>query len=221
MYHYIRSLPVNTPDKLGYGLSVAPRLFDEQLSYLNRARFTSVSLDQVVAHMVHGAPLPPRPVVLSFDDGYEDFYTTAFPLLRKHHLTATTYLVVNFLGKPRYMTWRQAREIQDAGMEIGAHTMDHLDLTIQPLAQARHQILDSAVLLRRRLAAPVRTFAYPSGRYNATVLRLVAEAGFTSAVTTQYGDRQTVSRLLTMPRLRVPGGISMAGYIASLGHPQT
>ena len=100
MYHYIRELPVNTPDQLGYGLSVSPKLFEDELGYLAGAGYQSVSMADVTSHVTRGTPLPPKPIVLTFDDGYADFYTAALPLLDRYHFTATTYLVVNFLGKP-------------------------------------------------------------------------------------------------------------------------
>ncbi|HEX6512089.1 MAG TPA: polysaccharide deacetylase family protein [Chloroflexota bacterium] len=216
MYHYIRELPPNTPDQLGYGLSIAPHLFEAQLAYLAGAGYESVSMDDLTSHISKGTPLPAKPIVLSFDDGYADFYSAAWPLLKKYRLTATAYLVVDFLGKPGYMSWQQSQELRDAGIEIGAHTMDHVDLAIQPLAQARHQIGDSRSILQQRLNVPVDSFAYPSGRYNATAVKLVADAGFSSAVTTNFGSRHTAANLLTLARVRVPGGISMANFAKNL-----
>jgi peptidoglycan/xylan/chitin deacetylase (PgdA/CDA1 family) len=216
MYHYIRELPPNTTDQLGYGLSIAPKLFDQELTYLANSGYDSVTMDDVTSHITRGTPLPGKPIVLTFDDGYADFYTAAWPLLKKHHLNATVYLVVDFLGKPGYMSWQQAQELRDAGVEIGAHTLDHVDLAIQPLAQARRQIDDSRHILQQRLNVPVDTFAYPSGRYTQATVKLVNDAGFTSAVTTNFGARHTAANLLTLARVRVSGGISMPNYIKNL-----
>lgn len=216
MYHYIRELPPNTPDQLGYGLSIPPKLFEQQLQYLAGAGYTSVSMDNVAAHITKGTALPAKPVVLSFDDGYADFYTAAWPLLKKYKLSATVYLVVDFLDKPGYMSWPQAQELRDAGVEIGAHTLDHIDLAIQPLPSAKHQITDSGTILRQRLNAPVTTFAYPSGQYNANTVKIVGESGFSSAVTTAFGSRHTAKNLLTLARVRVQGGVSMPNYIKNL-----
>ncbi|MBV8087013.1 MAG: polysaccharide deacetylase family protein [Chloroflexi bacterium] len=216
MYHYIRDVPANSPDKLGYGLSVAPAVFDQQLSYLKANGYASVSMADVVSHVTLGAPLPPKPVVLTFDDGYADFYMAALPLLQKYQFTATTYLVVDFLGRPGYMSWQQAQTLQGLGMEIGAHTLDHVDLAIQQPPQAIRQIDDSRTALQQRLSAPVQTFAYPSGRYNTNVVKLVGADGFTSAVTTDPGDRYPASKLLTLPRVRVAGGENLAAFAKSL-----
>lgn len=216
MYHYIRELPPNTRDQLGYGLSIAPKLFDQQLAYLAAAHYDTVAMGDVASHIIRGTPLPPKPIVLSFDDGYADFYTAAWPLLKKYHLGATVYLVVDFLGKPGYMSWQQAQELRDAGIDIGAHTLDHVDLAIQPLPIARRQIADSRRILQQRLNAPVNSFAYPSGRYTPVTVRIVADAGFAAAVTTSFGARQTAANILTMPRVRVPGGISMQNFVKNL-----
>ena len=216
MYHYIRDLPPNTPDQLGYGLSIAPKLFDDELAYLAGAHYDTVTMDDVANHISKGTPLPAKPIVLSFDDGYADFFTAAWPSLKKHHLGATVYLVVNFLGKPGYMSWQQAQELRDAGIDIGAHTLDHVDLAIQPLAQAKRQIGDSRRILQQRLNAPIDSFAYPSGRYTQATVKLVAEAGFSSAVTTNFGARHTAANMLTLARVRVPGGITLANFIKNL-----
>ncbi|MDE3076842.1 MAG: polysaccharide deacetylase family protein [Chloroflexota bacterium] len=216
MYHYIRELPPTTPDRLGYGLSVSPRLFEQQLSYLAGAGYHIVSMAQLAGHMTRGTPLPANPIVLTFDDGYADFYSAALPLLQQYHFSATTYLVVDFLNRPGYMTWQQAAQLRDLGFEIGAHTLHHVDLAVVPASTAHAQIDQSRRILRQRLNAPVETFAYPSGRFNAAVLREVARSGFTSAVTTNFGDRYTVGQLLTLPRVRVPGGISTPNFIKNL-----
>ena len=217
MYHYIRELPANTPDRIGYGLSIPPVTFDQQLAYLARAGFHGVTMSQVTNHVLTGAPLPPRPIALTFDDGYSDFYTAALPLLQRYHFTATTFLVVNFLGRPQYMSWQQALQLPNDGIEVGAHTLDHVDLAIQPLATATREIRDSGLILRQRFGVPVQAFAYPSGRYDAAVLRIVAASGFTSAVTTNYGSSYTRAELLTLPRVRVYGGITMPSYIKEVG----
>ncbi|MGH2519833.1 MAG: polysaccharide deacetylase family protein [Chloroflexota bacterium] len=217
MYHYIRELPASTPDRIGYGLSIPPVTFDQQLAYLARAGFHTVTMSQVTSHVLTGAPLPSHSIALTFDDGYSDFYTAALPLLRRYHFTATAYLVVNFLDRPGYMSWQQASQLQHDGIEVGAHTLDHVDLAIQSLATATRETRDSGLILRQRLGVPVQAFAYPSGRYDAAVVRIVAASGFTSAVTTNYGFRYTRAALLTLPRVRVYGGITLPSYIKEVG----
>jgi peptidoglycan/xylan/chitin deacetylase (PgdA/CDA1 family) len=216
MYHYIRDVPASSPDKLGYGLSVAPKLFDQQVSWLAANGYTSISMGQLADHLAGGVPLPPKPIVLTFDDGYADFYTAALPVLQRYHFTATSYLVVDFLGKPGYMSWQQAQAVQQAGLEVGDHTLDHVDLAIQLLPQAQRQIGDSRTMLQQRLGAPIGTFAYPSGRYNDSVVKMVGADGFRSAVTTDPGDRYTAAKVLTLPRVRVSGGESVAALAKSL-----
>ncbi|HLG71225.1 MAG TPA: polysaccharide deacetylase family protein [Chloroflexota bacterium] len=216
MYHYIRELPANTTDKLGYGLSIPPKVFDQQLAYLQGAGYQSISMDDLVGHIAKNKPLPAKPIVLTFDDGYADFYTAAWPELKKYHFSATAYIVVDFVGRPGYMSWQQLQDLRDGGIEIGAHTMDHVDLSIQKEPQAKHQIDDSRLILQQRLGVPVDTFAYPSGRYNANTVKLVGQAGFGSAVTTAFGARHTAANLLTLSRVRVPGGISMPNFIKNL-----
>jgi peptidoglycan/xylan/chitin deacetylase (PgdA/CDA1 family) len=215
MYHYIRDVSISSPDKLGYGLSVGPRLFDDQLGYLSTAGYHSISMDELTAYVTTGKVLPSKPVVITFDDGYADLYNVAMPLLNRYGFSATAYIVPDFVGRPGYISWGQLNELNE-GFEIGAHTMDHVDLAIQTSAIAWRQIDQSRTVLRQRTGRPVNTFAYPSGRFNAAVAKQVAEAGFSSAVTTNFGSRFAAKDLITLPRVRVPGGISLPNFIKNL-----
>ncbi len=106
MYHYIRVNP-DPRDRTGFALSVTPAAFHAQMDYLARNRFHVIPLSQAVAAIRTHGPLPSRPVVLTFDDGYADFYTTALPVMRRYGFTATEYVVPNLVGRGSFMTWSQ------------------------------------------------------------------------------------------------------------------
>ena len=125
-------------------------------------------------------------VLLTFDDGYEDFYTNAYPIFKKYGWTATVYIITGKIGGD-YMTWDQIRELSAAGFEVGAHTINHPDLSTLSEAKQHTEIFGSKQTLETELGKPVTTFAYPSGKHNDTTVSLVKAAGFTTAVTTAFG----------------------------------
>jgi peptidoglycan/xylan/chitin deacetylase (PgdA/CDA1 family) len=218
-YHYIRVNP-DPADKLGYNLSVTPADFTAQMDWLKASGYHAVDLNDLRAYFQARAALPSRPVVLTFDDGYKDFYTTAFPTLVDHGFKAVSYVVPGFLDNPRYMTVDQVREISIAGMEVAAHTMHHVDLTKASGPALNLEIQGSRNALEQIVGHPVLDFCYPSGMFNATVVAATEHAGFQSATTEIPGTGHSWADRLTWSRVRVPGGERIEQFIASLGQPE-
>lgn len=203
MYHYIRPLPVG--DQLGYNLSIAPASFAKQLDYLKSQGYTTITFRQLSQKV-----LPPKPVILTFDDGYQDAYTTAFPALRERSMVGTFYIVSGFVGNPNSVTWQQLKEMQAAGMEIGAHSVDHADLAQATAADQQVEIAGSIQEISRQLGRPVTTFAYPAGKWNQTTVELLQQAGMAYAVTTQEGIATSADNPLLLPRVRMFDQSSLA-----------
>jgi peptidoglycan/xylan/chitin deacetylase (PgdA/CDA1 family) len=224
MYHYIRVNPVPR-DRAGYILSVPPRDFAAQMGYLSEAGFHTVTMAQVRDHLLHGTPLPPRPVAVTLDDGYEDAYTAAWPVLQRFHQTATLYIVTGFVGRPGYLTWEQIGRLDRAGLEIGSHTVHHLSLPHLAPAALQTELTTSRQTLEAHLGHPVLDFCYPGGEFNQQVEDAVAAAGYATATTTRYGLAGPGDDPLALPRIRVFGGESLAQFAAILSraataHPQ-
>jgi len=209
MYHYIRVANVQT-DPLGYRLSVTPDLFDRQLAALKGAGYHFITMAQLMAGQTGSDK-----VVLTFDDGYEDFYTAALPVLQKYGATATAYIITNKIGGP-YMTWDQLRQAKADGVEIGAHTADHLDLSKLSVSRQQAEIEGSKRVLESNLGGPVTAFCYPSGRYDADTLRLVRQDGFASATTTNPGAVYSLSQPFTLNRVRVTQQMGADDLLRSL-----
>jgi peptidoglycan/xylan/chitin deacetylase (PgdA/CDA1 family) len=219
MYHYIRVNPVPT-DTLGFGLSVTPADFAAQMAYLHAHDAHTVTLHQVMDALDGGTPLPEHPIVLTFDDGHDDFATVAVPILRLYGFVGTTYVVSGFLGRTSYLTAEQVLEVDRAGMTVGAHTVNHIPLAevAQPeVAQA--EIVGSKQLLEQLLGHPVRDFAYPYGSYNATDEALVAGAGFEDAVSTHGGRVAPGADRWALERREVLGGEDLATFAAQADLP--
>ncbi len=208
MYHYIRVNP-DPNDRLGFNLSVPPDEFDRQMRYLAENGYQTVSFDQIYDP---GQPLPKKPVLLTFDDGYADAYTAAFPILQRYGFKATFYIVTSFINKPRYLTTDQIQQMAAAGMSFGSHSISHSILTDLSAARVESEVRQSRVELERLLGRPVLDFCYPSGRVNAAVQAAVSRAGYRSATTVSYGVASSTGDQLLLPRFRVYGGLNLAGF---------
>lgn len=218
-YHYVRVNP-DPRDRLGFNLSVTPPDFQAQMDWLKASGYHPIDLNDLRAYFQKQAPLPSRPVVLTFDDGYIDFFTTAFPVLMDHGFKAVSYVVPGFLNGSRYMTTDQVRAIDSGGIEVGAHTMHHVDLTTASAAQLTMEVQGSRNVLEQIVGHPVLDFCYPSGKYNAAVLAATERAGFLSATTEVPGTAHSWGDRLTWTRVRVPGGERLDQFVGSLGQPE-
>lgn len=204
MYHHVADPPANAK-AVERDLSVSPTRFEEQLRYLREAGYQPISTVELVYHLTLGTPLPTKPVIITFDDGYRDVYTNAFPLLQKYGFTATIYIITDFVdrGLTPYLTWPQIEEMWAAGMEFGAHSRDHPDLRRKSYDFLVWQILGPKQTLEAHLPAPVRTFSYPSGAYDQHVIDVLRSAHYWCAVTAEQGATHSSDGLFTLSRIRV------------------
>ncbi|MBQ3971791.1 MAG: polysaccharide deacetylase family protein, partial [Selenomonadaceae bacterium] len=113
-------------DDLDISLSVRPKDFDDQMRYLKENGYHTITPDEFYESLAGNFELPENPVLITFDDGYEDNYRNAYPILRKYDFKATIFVISSFLGtKEHYFTWDQAREMAENGISIQSHTVDH------------------------------------------------------------------------------------------------
>jgi peptidoglycan/xylan/chitin deacetylase (PgdA/CDA1 family) len=188
-------------------LSVSPAQFEEHLAYLRQAGYETISMKDLTYALSGHLTLPAKPIVISFDDGYRDNYENAFPLLRKYGYTGIFYLFTQVIDwyHQDYITWEMVKEMHQAGMEFGSHSYRHSDLTSRDVDFLVYEILGSKEAIEERIGEPVRFFSYPSGRYDAFTVKVVASANFWGAVTTQWGAEQSYQERFEMPRIRVRG----------------
>jgi peptidoglycan/xylan/chitin deacetylase (PgdA/CDA1 family) len=218
LYHYIRINPV-ARDGEGFRLSVTPSNFAQQMALLTADGVHTASLDEVMQALAGGPPLPTRSVVLTFDDGHDDFAYRAVPVLQSYGFTATSFVVPGFLGKSSYMTLDQLHAVVSAGMTIGAHTMHHVDLAAVAPAVAADEITRSRAVLQQLTGQPVADFAYPYGIFTNRVVAMVRQAGFTDASTTEWGSRQYASQPFLLRRMEVGGYDSLSSFAQKAGVP--
>ena len=208
MYHYIRVNP-DPSDRLGFSLSIPPAEFDRQMRYLAEDGYGTVSFDQIYDS---SQPLPEKPILLTFDDGYADAYTTAFPVLQRYGFQATFYVVTDFVGRPGYLTVEQIREMAAAGMSFGSHSVSHLSLTTLSAERLERELSQSRTQLESLLERQVLDLCYPLGRFDQGVRQAVERAGYRSATTTQYGFASSGGDQLLLPRIRIWGGLILRNF---------
>jgi peptidoglycan/xylan/chitin deacetylase (PgdA/CDA1 family) len=216
MYHHIDDISRNVADVQRKELTVSVASFRRHLELLAGMQATTVTLADLMDYLEGGELLPPRPVILTFDDGYDDNYRLAYPLLRQFGMRGTFFVVVNLVGKPGYMTWDQLREMQLQGMAIESHSLDHLDLSTLPRAELQRQLAESRRILERNLLSPVRYLNYPSGRYSRQVIAAARAAGYEAAVTTEPGLVQERGTPYQLSRVRVSGSDTAQSLAAKM-----
>lgn len=217
MYHYIRTPPSPYRDLLGYNLSVAPAVFTAQMDWLSVHGYHTVTFNDVRLYWRHVQPLPAKPVIITLDDGYEDLYTAAYPILAAHGFTAVAYIVSSFVGRKGYVTADQVKQLDSFGIEIAAHTVNHADLARTSGPWLAYQLVESKRWLETLLGHPVVDMAYPSGKFNPAAELAVASAGYFSATTEDYGIFHSQLDRFAWTRVRVGGGEPMSMFIINLG----
>jgi len=182
---------------------VSPSALAGQLAALDRAGYHSVSAQALVAHVALGKPLPSKPVLLTFDDGSEGQYARALPLLRRHHLVATFFVMTVVLDKRGWFTSAQVRRLDRGGMTVAAHTYDHHAVPDYAGDDWETQLVQPAAKLAKLLGHPVRIFAYPFGLWDREAFARLDGAGYVAAF--QLADKIDRSEpLWTLRRIIVP-----------------
>jgi peptidoglycan/xylan/chitin deacetylase (PgdA/CDA1 family) len=206
MYHSL--------DESGSVVSVSPEVFAEQMAALAEAGFAGISLRQAVEHRKAAGDWPARSVVITFDDAYANVHDHGLPILKRFGFGATIYVIAGYVGRTNnwatlppgmgelpLMSWEQVRDAADAGVEIGAHTMTHPDLTKLSREEIERELAESRDAIAERLGERVETFAYPYGHMN-NIAAGVAARTFAASCTTIL-RRASNQPLNELPRVDV------------------
>jgi peptidoglycan/xylan/chitin deacetylase (PgdA/CDA1 family) len=225
MYHHISSAPA--ADELTAGLTVTDEDFARQLAYLKCAGYTSITVAQLFSAVDGLAGLPAKGVILTFDDGYDDAYTDAFPALRDAGLVGSFAIITGFVeGGGPYATWAQLKEMHVAGMEITSHTATHIDLGEADDFSLHQQLYDSKAALAQRLGQDTPFLVYPAGEpfrsgsaeSQQRVVAALREAGYRGALLDGSGTiDQDPAAPYALNRVRVSGGEGLGTFAASIG----
>ena len=217
MYHYVEYVK-DKGDKIRISLNIIPAVFEQQVITLQQAGYTFMTAKDLADALDGKRQMPDQPVLLTFDDGYRDFYTDVYPILQAYNVKATSYIIPGFLNQPNFMTDAQVQEIASKSadlIDIGAHTVHHVWLKGLPYITAQKEINDSKTMLEQLTGHSVVSFAYPYGALDKQAVALVADAGFTTAVSTIPGINASQINRFFLYRIR-PGARTGASLLQLL-----
>jgi peptidoglycan/xylan/chitin deacetylase (PgdA/CDA1 family) len=207
---------------------VTPESFERQLRYLRDEGFHTPSPEAWSEAMLTQAPIPGRAVLLTFDDGYLDFRTHAWPLLKRFGFSAMVLLVAERIGlsnswdeargeEVRLLGWNDIRRLQDEGAAFGSHSATHPYLTALSAAEVVREAVRSRTILEQGLGRPVNEFAYPHGAEDRVVQHLIGACGYIFGFSCRPGLCRFNDPLLALPRVEVTGYDGMAEFRSKLG----
>lgn len=216
MYHKVGIPPAGSRLKK---LWVSVDDFRWQMGYLKRHGYAPLTLRQVAERIKEGRALPPRGVVLTFDDGYRNNFEYAFPVLQEFGFPATIYIVVNAVGRENFwhdpvsetrlpmLTWEEISALHEAGWDIGSHTLTHPRLTRLSSVEAKHEIEESRRVLGEKVGVPPLSFAHPygDGADRSDIRRWISEAGYATACSVHRGKANVYATPFCLKRLFVRG----------------
>lgn len=195
---------------------VSPMVFQSQVDYLRRKRYQSIGFEDLADTLQQGHPLPSRPIIISFDDGYLDTFTMAYPILKKAGFTATTFVVSGFIGEEshwegsrenvsRLMTRENILAMSKDGFPFGGHTRTHKNLLSISRQEAEDEVGSGKRDLEELLQKPVYSFAYPYGTFNEQISTIVKDLGFRAARTVHTDNTHSRQDLFKLRCVKVNG----------------
>jgi len=217
MYHRINVVTPSTPAR-SRALTVDPADFARQMEWLDRNGYRTVTQRELYEGLMCGLRLGPKPIMITFDDGYRDTFFKASPVLARLGMRATAYVVSGRISgpDPSFLTWPLLHALERRGIEIGSHTVAHRDMTSLSDRDLLEDLTTSRRTLERELGHPVPWLAYPFGAYDERVESTARRAGYLLAVTTRPGVVQSARQPLALHRLRVLDSTGVRGLAAML-----
>jgi peptidoglycan/xylan/chitin deacetylase (PgdA/CDA1 family) len=213
MYHRV---DVAAPsDYVSQTLTVSPAQFAAELQYLHDKGLQTMGISELERDMQAHRPLA-HVVLLTFDDGYSDQYRYAFPLLRRYGDVATFFINVGTIGTARHLSWNEVETMARAGMSIGCHGVDHVDLSTLGTSAQSYQIDRCVATLSAHLHATVLAYAYPSGAFDAQTIELEHQAGLLFGFTTDPRFQTDAESPYELTRRRIKSGMTPAAFATLL-----
>ena len=204
----IWTIPILTYHRVGepkgdHVPTVTPEAFEAQLHFLARHRYAVWDLPDLIAPLEKGEPIGRRSTAITFDDGYEETYRLAAPLLRRYGFRATVFVTPNDVGRPGFMTWDQVRSSAQDGLTIGSHTLHHTYLPLAARAQIQEELHESRRRLEAEIGRPVALLSYPVGGYTEEVQAIARQSGYRAAFTTNRGVKRLGYDFFALRRIKM------------------
>ena len=206
-------------DKLSQLLAIEESRFLIQMRYLTEKGFKTLTLPRFLALRNGNGEIPERSVIISFDDGFENTYTRAMPILERYGLQATFFIISGLVGTKDYLKWDQLLEMKAAGMNIESHTHTHPVLTDLPREKIREELKTSKEILEDKLGSKITTLCVPGGFINARVSQAARDLGYDAICTSLPGLNRIDRAHFELRRISIRGFDSMSRYQAFVsGH---
>ncbi len=185
MYHHVE------PTEQQKANTTTPENFENQMAFLHEKGYQVITLDALIQAIKENRPLGKRTVVLTFDDGYENNYTYAWPILKKYQFPATIFIPSDFVDMDGHLSLKQIKEMMAGGISFGSHSRTHVYLPDASVDLQRYEIIESKHVLEKKLGVEIKHFAYPVGGFSDEIKEIVKKAGYESALATNRGfDRE-------------------------------
>jgi len=216
MYHHLKDLAPDA-DVDYQQLSVAPWDFQQQVAYLQDNGYDTITFAELLGAFTGDVSLPSKPVIITFDDGWDDIYHIAYPILQERDMSATFFISTNWVENLEgVVSWAQIEEMANGGMEFGSHSVTHPYLTTSEPDWMEFELEESKAALEEHTGQTITALAYPFGLYDDTVLAAVREAGYEAACTIEQDTMVYAGQLLTLPRMWVYGWTTLDDFEALL-----
>ncbi len=199
MYHHVREYDTLSPE--AKNISVSPEEFKAQMEFLHENKYQAIT-----SHNIHEGTVPCKSVMITFDDGYYDVFTHAYPIMQKYNYTWIIGVILAGIDESDYLFWSDIRKLQNAWWEIASHTWHHPNLSLLDEKYIPYQIEQSKKDLEKWFHTTVSIFIYPGGRYRFKTLDIIQSSGYKYAFTTQSGESSLTGPKLEMKRIDIPPG---------------
>jgi peptidoglycan/xylan/chitin deacetylase (PgdA/CDA1 family) len=211
-------------DDSGSIISVYFNEFKKQMKFLKDNGFKSISLDEYITYIKDNKPAPSKSFVLTFDDGYLNFLSEVFPILRQYGFTATIFLATGYIGgscewikensvpRLKILEWKDIIQLKNSGISFGTHTVSHPYMTELTDKEITYEILECKKLIEQKLGGPITSFCYPYGDYDERVLNIVKKNGFEAACSVDWGVKNNLKSLFALKRLTI-GPVTTLSYL--------
>jgi peptidoglycan/xylan/chitin deacetylase (PgdA/CDA1 family) len=209
LYHHVDY------DNTSERYNVHPDVFAEQMAALDEWGYTAITITDLIKAITEGGFLPPRPVVITFDDGHLSVYENAFPVMREHGFPGVTYIVATWLKADGFTGVDELTKMMAAGWEVGSHSMTHADIS-KDTSLINYEVLQSKKTLEEALSTPINTFAYPFGAYKPLIGDRVIRYGYLAGIGVGPGWTHSELSLYYMERIEVQGSYDMETFASLL-----
>lgn len=210
MYHSIST-------KYDLSICVSPEEFEQQMKWLYENGYSTVNIEDFSRALAGEAILPEKPIMISFDDGYNDNYNVAWPIMEKYGFRATFFIVTAGVD-PFNMDWNQLRDLHEKGNSIGSHTSNHKNLSKLDCGSQEMQLRQSKCDLENNLGIDITAFCFPYGMYNNTTLSLLPQLGYTMSFTINEGRVHSGDNAYELKRIHVRGGMPFEQFVEKVSY---